>query len=333
MKRLLLIIIYSGLSSLLFGQASVPKEYYVFSDKADSLYKIKDYKNASLNYSKAFETFGWKGILDDRFKAACCWALSGNIDSSFFNLDRIVNIGKYSNYFKVIDEPALNSLRNDVRWNGLIERIKQNRDNDLSNIKLPSGNYIENINKSLINLLDSLVYEDQKWRNYAVKFNNKELGDDTISMKTISYNMIRTDSLNYFQCLKIFSQYGFPDYLLVGTKGSFNFWLLVQHQDKQPEFQNSVCEMMKIAVDEGRADNSNYAYLADRVKINSHQLQIYGTQMTMNKDLTSYEPLPLIEPERLNERRKSMGLSTIEEYIETMNSNFHGILKKKEINH
>jgi hypothetical protein len=320
MKRILLIIIYVGFRSVLFGQVLNSKEYHSFIGKADSLYKIKDYKNAALNYSKAFEANGWKGFSWERYNAACCWALIGNVDSSFFNLERIANKANYSDYFEIMNERALNTLHNDVRWNALIDKIKQNRYDELSNIKLPGGNYVENIDKPLIILLDSLVFEDKKWRKYSEKNYKKKPLDDTISIETINNNIARTDSLNYIQCLKIFSQYGYPDYKIAGKNGSDNFCYLVVQQDNHPDFQNAVAKMMKIAVDEGLATNYDYAYLIDRVKVNTNQLQIYGTQKKLKKDSNSYEPMPLIDPEKVNERRKSMGLPPIEEDYQKINT-------------
>ena len=87
---------------------------------------------------------------------------------------------------------------------------------------------------------------------------------------------------------------------------------------------------MKMEVDWGKACATNYAYLVDRVKVNSGQPQVYGTQMQMNSDTTSFEPMTVIEPEKLNERRKSVGLDSIESYIQTMNERNIGSLKKKK---
>lgn len=103
----------------------------------------------------------------------------------------------------------------------------------------------------------------------------------------------------------------------------------MQHQDNHPEFQKEVLVMMKVQADNGQASLSNYAYLLDRVKVNTKQLQVYGTQMILNAEQTSYEPKPVIEPEKLNERRKQVGLGTIEDYIQLMNSRYYGDLKKK----
>ncbi len=45
---------------------------------------------------------------------------------------------------------------------------------------------------------------------------------------------------------KVFHEFGFPGYDLVGKEGSNNFWLMVQHADKNIGFQSSVLKKLKI---------------------------------------------------------------------------------------
>ena len=77
------------------------------------------------------------------------------------------------------------------------------------------------------------------------------------------------------------------------------------------------------------ASKANFAYLTDRVKVNTQQEQVYGTQMELNEEGTSYQPKKCIDPKNLNQRRLKMGLPFIEKYIEMMNSQFRGSLMKK----
>jgi hypothetical protein len=279
----------------------LPAEYPDWIKKADALYKKGDYKSAGQAYSMAFKSFGWKGYAPDRYNAACSWALASVPDSAFSNLLRLATKANYADYDHLMRDPDLQSLRNDERWQLLASKVRENKE------KLEI-----NFDRKLIKVLDSLVTEDQKWRNYIVSFDNKQLGDDTTSRKTILYHLRATDSLNYFHLKNIFQRQGFPNYDLVGEKGSHNFWLLMQHQDLHPQFQEEVLERMKEEADKGKASMMNYAYLLDRVKVNTGQLQVYGTQMTLNSTSTSFEPKPVIEPEKLNERRKSVGLDAIE---------------------
>ena len=94
---------------------------------ADSLYNAGDYLNSGKTYSKAFEANGWKGMSNDRYNAACAWALAGVADSAFFQLNRIAQRANYTNYGHITTDPDLKSLYNDTRWKPLLEIILQNK--------------------------------------------------------------------------------------------------------------------------------------------------------------------------------------------------------------
>jgi hypothetical protein len=325
MKKWVLIVIQCLFAFYLFGQ-TIPAEYYLLAKKADSLLKQKEYQAAAFKYSEAFKTLGGKGVLENRYNAARAWAMAGFSDSAFYNLNRIVSNTAFVDHKKISKEDDFKSLHKNEKWPALITKIKNNADS----IEAHKAVAEAMLNKPLIKKLDSMVVEDQKWRNLTTKISNGEKLDKSIDKNQIMKNWIMTDSMNTAEVRKIFYQYGFPNYDLVGPKGANDFWLLIQHQDRHPSFQDSVLTKMKIEVDKGKAPSSSYAYLLDRVKVNTKQLQVYGTQMTLNKEGTSFEPQPVIEPEKLNERRKSVGLHSIEEYIETMNSHYHGSLKKNK---
>lgn len=113
----------------------------------------------------------------------------------------------------------------------------------------------------------------------------------------------------------MFSRYGYPGYDLAGKDGSFNFWLMVQHCDKWPAFQEKVLTAMKKQVDKKNASPENYAYLTDRVLLNTNRKQVYGTQVTYNTDSCQALPRPLQDSLTVNDRRKAMGMESIEEYL------------------
>lgn len=117
---------------------------------------------------------------------------------------------------------------------------------------------------------------------------------------------------------KMFNEYGYPGYDLVGKKGSNQFWLMVQHCDKQPEFQQKVLAAMKKEVAKGNADPRDFAYLTDRVRLNTGQKQLYGTQVTYNTDSCQAIPRLLSDSSTVNQRRKDLGLEPIEAYLNRM---------------
>jgi hypothetical protein len=116
---------------------------------------------------------------------------------------------------------------------------------------------------------------------------------------------------------KIFEKFGYPGYSLVGEKGSQNFWLMIQHCDSDPAFQSRVLEKLKIEVDNKNADGSNYGLLTDRVKINTGEKQVYGTQVSYNSLGQAY-PKNLVDSVNVNKRRAEVGLEPIEEYLNLM---------------
>lgn len=282
---------------------TVPDEYYTLTKRGDSLFQAKNYHTSALTYSHAFKILGWKGLQEDRYRAARSWALSGNQDSAFFNLERIASKVAYSDYQRVITDDNLTPLHANPRWQLLLHKIKANQDSILK--------AEEKLDKNLVAKLDSMAKEDQRWRKLSTlkKIANREIPKDSIKW---------TDPIFYPELTKIFRAHGFPNYDLVGVKGSHNFWLLVQHQDMHPVFQDSVLVALKAEAEKGKASWKDYAYLIDRVKCNTGQPQIYGTQVNWIGGKTLPEPKPVIEPEKLNERRKSVGLNTEEEYLKFM---------------
>ncbi|MGV3632218.1 MAG: DUF6624 domain-containing protein [Bacteroidota bacterium] len=186
----------------------------------------------------------------------------------------------------------------------------------------------DSTNNELKRKIDTIYLLDQKYRELYRQYYNQELDTNEHSILGIQSNMFKADSLNYFELKSILIAYGFPGYDKVGEEYSNTFWNIVQHQDRNIEFQKEVLEKMKIEVDKKNASPMYYAYLLDRVKINSGEQQVYGTQMELNADSTSYQPKSLLDPGNVDNRRREVGLPPISEYVDTMNKRYFGTLKK-----
>jgi len=117
---------------------------------------------------------------------------------------------------------------------------------------------------------------------------------------------------------QIFDQHGFVGFDLAGEEGSQNFWLMVQHSDHDPGFQNEVLKKMKVEVENKNVKPSNYGLLVDRVRLNTGKKQVYGTQVTYNMETGQAYPKSLEDSLHVNERRKSVGLEPIEDYLNIM---------------
>src|SRR5437879_2462004 len=112
------------LSAHILSAQIVSEDYKKRAHYADSLYQLHDYKNAAIAYSSAFKLNRNKGLVEDRYNAACSYALSGNIDSAFYNLFRIVEKAGWNKYERLLHDTNLLTLHNDVRWNKLVNKVR-----------------------------------------------------------------------------------------------------------------------------------------------------------------------------------------------------------------
>ncbi|WP_298903802.1 DUF6624 domain-containing protein [uncultured Psychroserpens sp.] len=129
---------------------------------------------------------------------------------------------------------------------------------------------------------------------------------------------------------QIFDKNGFVGFDLAGKEGSQNFWLMVQHSDHNSDFQKEILEKMKIEVENDNASPSNYAFLVDRVSINTGKEQVYGTQFTYNELGQAY-PKNMSDTIGINKRRKIVGLKPIIERMNEMTTS-HFIMNKSYFN-
>ena len=126
---------------------------------------------------------------------------------------------------------------------------------------------------------------------------------------------ISTDIANQKKLKQIFDEVGFPSKTMVGELGMISVFLIIQHSDLDKEFQNSQLKNVEEAVRKGDIKGPHYAYLFDRIMINSGKKQLYGTQFSY-EDLSNGEVTlaPVEDIKNLNKRRREIGMMPIENY-------------------
>lgn len=127
MKKTTLFLSLALAVSSLFGQKA-STSYADLVKKASELYNAQDYEKSALTYSDAFKANGWKGTLNDRYNAACSWALANNPDSAFSHLNCIATYMNYVDYGHIKGDPDLKSLYTDKRWQPILAAVKANKD-------------------------------------------------------------------------------------------------------------------------------------------------------------------------------------------------------------
>lgn len=122
------------------------------------------------------------------------------------------------------------------------------------------------------------------------------------------------------QVEKMFKDYGFLGFDKVGKDGSNNFWLIVQHCDKFPEFQTKILKAMEKEVKKKNANPNNHAYLYDRVAKNAGQKQKFGTQLDYEVETTgrAFPKFGLIDSVNVDKIRKEYDLGQLKDYLNQM---------------
>lgn len=128
---------------------------------------------------------------------------------------------------------------------------------------------------------------------------------------------IETDEKNLARLKEIMNDYGFPTKKTVGKDAMRGVFIMIQHSDADKEWQKSQLTNIENAVKKGDLDGQSYAYLYDRIKINSGEKQLYGTQFSSVDPVKKTATLVETEdPENLDKRRMEFGMMPFEMYKE-----------------
>jgi hypothetical protein len=299
MKQIISFLFFAFSATLAIGQ--LPQQYYDLVRMADSLYLAKDFKHSAHTYSDAFKANGWKALSNDRYNAACSWALAHDPDSAFFNLYRIATLMNYTNYGHITTDPDLNVLHDDKRWIPLVEIIKQNKDKAEANL-----------NKPLVARLDSIYVEDQQYRLQIGEM-EKKFGVESQEMQNLWQTIHEKDSMNLIRVIPILDTYGWLGPDVVGEQGSATLFLVIQHADLAT--QEKYLPMMREAVKNHKASGSSLALLEDRVSLREGKRQIYGSQIGRDPETLVYYVSPLEDPDNVDKRRADVGLPPLADYV------------------
>jgi len=139
--------------------------------------------------------------------------------------------------------------------------------------------------------------------------------------RDIAARVAAVDARSLARLKAIVATHGWPDARRFGEPAAQAGWLLVQHADSDPEFQGEVLALMKPLLEDGQVSREHYALLTDRVLVAEGKPQLYGTQYRTETvaAVVHFGPsTPIAEPEKLDERRASMGLLPHAEYVERL---------------
>jgi len=125
----------------------------------------------------------------------------------------------------------------------------------------------------------------------------------------------KEDHRNQELVISIIEKCGMPTLNEVTQKHMTAIWVGLQHTNEK--YRKKYFPMVEKAVENGDLSKEQYALMKDRILMEEGKPQIYGSQI---KDDKLYK---LENPETVNERRKEMGMGTIEDYLKNFNIQFN----------
>lgn len=113
----------------------------------------------------------------------------------------------------------------------------------------------------------------------------------------------------------IINSIGYPTKAKVGEEANEATFLIIQHSIGHPKFMKKCAELLRIAVRESKEDPKSLAFLTDRIAVLEETPQLYGTQFDWDED-GMLSPNHFDDLIKVNEKRKLIGLNTLEEQTE-----------------
>jgi hypothetical protein len=173
----------------------------------------------------------------------------------------------------------------------------------LSSCRQSEGEFNNELRLELLQMMD----EDQRIRQQVTPETKDSL---------LLAQMHEVDRKNASRMKEIVDTYGWPGKTLVGEDGASAAWLLVQHAERDLAFQRRCLGLMQEAANRDEVSLKELAFLTDRVRCSDGRKQLYGTQLEIRSG--ALYPRPIEDEPNVDKRRAEVGLTPLEEYVETM---------------
>ncbi|MDR0873952.1 MAG: hypothetical protein LBN27_10895 [Prevotellaceae bacterium] len=303
-----MIIMFLFVCSCAFGQTT----YQSYINEADAAYMDK-------NYEKALESFqsALKLNLDmPLYNAACVAALAGKKELAFEWLNKAFEKGFYDARHLQKDNDLI-SLHDNPQWEKLVAIMQKKLDEI-------EANYDKPLQEKLL----TIFADDQEIRQKFILARNK-FGLPNKQVDSLAQIMRYKDSLNLIKIEEILDKYGWVGEDKVGKQASATLFLVIQHSDLAT--QKKYLQMLREAVKNNNASPVHLAMLEDRILVREGKKQLYGSQLDWNAELNKNVLSPLEDPDNVDNRRASVGLPPLADYLKNWGIDWNVEEYKKEL--
>lgn len=276
-------------------------QYFYKVQEAQIAFNNEDYFQAGELFSDAFTLMDDKKIITDRYYAAYAWMFAQQIDSVFNQLFIIAKFPQYFDIDYIKQEESFDEIKTDKRWKKFINEFESEK-----------KKFEAHLNKNLSTKLNSILERDQEYR-ILIEEVMETHGYESNETKELFEKINDNDASNLKEVLEIIDTYGFLGIEDVGVLGNQALFMVIQHADI--EIQEKYFPILQQAVKDGKLDAASLAMLEDRIEVINDRKQIYGTQIGIDPESGEAMIFPMIEPEKVNERRNQVYLEPYEFYL------------------
>jgi len=128
---------------------------------------------------------------------------------------------------------------------------------------------------------------------------------------------LKVDKENLEKVLGIIENCGFPTIASVGQAGMTSTFLVIQHSTRR--IGEKYLPQIKSCAANGDLSLQEVAPMEDRLLMESGEKQKYGTQVTSDNINNGWKLYPIEDIKNVNQRRETMGLGPLEEYVKQWN--------------
>ena len=237
---------------------------------------------------------------DNTYNLACAFALRGIKDSAFYYLESSL---QNDSSVKALNDPDLFGLTDDDRWQGI----------ETSQIMKTEAKHGVYPNLELARKLWRMRMQDQAYY-YHINIARDKMGRKSPVIQALWSLKHQLNEDNLTELRNIIDNQGWPKQSEVKGSAAQAVFLVIQHADLNT--QKQYIGRFREACENKEADWANFALMYDRIEMREGRHQIYGSQVIMNEESGKYEPYKIKHPEKVNQRRKKMGLPPIEDYLQ-----------------
>ena len=167
------------------------------------------------------------------------------------------------------------------------------------------------VDLELMEEFETIRYEDQRYRQ-EMREVGETYGRQSPQMDSLWVLQNEADAINTDRIIEVLEERGYPGKSLVGPGMASTAFLVIQHADL--EIQEKYLKTITDAADAGEVNWSSVALLVDRINMRNERPQIYGSQVSSDKETGQSFFFEIAEPYKVDSVRATVGLGPLSEY-------------------